>query len=149
MPTPHKHAEVIKAWADGQEIEYCQGGKWFESLVPTWREEREYRIKPKPAAPKWPQTTMTDEEIMIAMDYSSKSNGGPWRAIANQAIVHECSTGALVPADKVREIEAKARAEGAKSSLDPIDVIEATWRHLKSFPVSREDIQIILLKAAK
>ena len=112
MPTPHKHAEVIKAWADGQEIEYCQGGKWFESLVPTWREEREYRIKPEPAAPKWPQTTMPPE-AMSALHYNDPTHTDLWK-FANGVIAHECSTSALVPADKVREIEAKARAEGVK-----------------------------------
>ena len=109
----------------------------------------EYRIKPEPAATKYPQTTMTDEEIMVAMDYSSKSNGGPWRAIANQAIVHECRTGALVPADKVREIEAKARAEGMRQGMNPVHVIEATWNHMKLGRLDPETIQIILLQAAK
>lgn len=156
MPAPHKHAEVIHAFADGAKVQVRLNGAehWQETKFPDFCDECEYRIKPEPAAPKWPQTTMAEDSILSAW-YNGNDVRGPsaeiWAMIrvANAAIAHACETGALVPADKVREIEAKARAEGAKSALDPIDVIEATWRHLKSFPVSREDIQIILLKAAK
>lgn len=51
MKTPHKHAEFIKAWADGAEIEYrthdtiqwhpiFKGWSWDNNVV-------EYRIKPE------------------------------------------------------------------------------------------------------
>ena len=51
MGKPHKHAELIKAWADGAEIQFK-----FEHLaewqtlndVPRWDERIEYRIKPEP-----------------------------------------------------------------------------------------------------
>ena len=48
----HKHAELIKAWADGAEIEcYCRfTSRWFYKPNPNWSESLEYRIKPKP---KW------------------------------------------------------------------------------------------------
>ena len=46
---PHKHAELIKAWADGAKIEM----KWSEHTwnaqeYPQWYPENEYRIKPEP-----------------------------------------------------------------------------------------------------
>ena len=46
---PHKHAELIKAWADGAEIEVYQPafGRW-EEAEPTWHTSFEYRIKPEP-----------------------------------------------------------------------------------------------------
>lgn len=46
MNKPHKHAELIKAWADGAEIE-CQTerGMWEPVADPGWYEEVEYRIK--------------------------------------------------------------------------------------------------------
>ena len=50
MKTPHKHADLIKAWADGAEIEtrpYSDAG-WFPLEEPHWHVEREYRIKPEP-----------------------------------------------------------------------------------------------------
>ena len=53
MKTPHKHAELIKAWADGAEIEFrthdtiqwhplFSGWAWDTAIV------SEYRIKPEP-----------------------------------------------------------------------------------------------------
>ena len=53
---PHKHAELIKAWADGAEIQqrnfYYAPRKWSDWLVfnGTWIDEdsTEYRIKPEP-----------------------------------------------------------------------------------------------------
>lgn len=44
---PHKHAELIKAWADGAEIQYYEIDKWVD-CVPEWDEDYEYRIKPEP-----------------------------------------------------------------------------------------------------
>lgn len=47
--TPHRHADIIKAWADGEEIEMRdRSGKWLyvTSDCPSWLAE-EYRIKPK------------------------------------------------------------------------------------------------------
>jgi len=50
---PHKHAELIKAWADGAVVEWkcSQGGTWHQlkdimSLVKY--DSVEYRIKPEP-----------------------------------------------------------------------------------------------------
>ena len=47
---PHKHAELIKAWADGAEIErYDHEDKdWLDDEQPLWYEADEYRIKPEP-----------------------------------------------------------------------------------------------------
>jgi hypothetical protein len=53
MKTPHKHAELIKAWADGAEIEYrthetiewkpvFKGWSWDSTIALA------YRIKPEP-----------------------------------------------------------------------------------------------------
>lgn len=50
MGTPHKHAEIIKAWADGAEIEMRSqlvcSNKWLACPQPEWRVGFEYRIKP-------------------------------------------------------------------------------------------------------
>lgn len=49
MPTPHKHAAQIKAWADGATIEYENApGDWLVSNHPSWDPFTEYRIKPEP-----------------------------------------------------------------------------------------------------
>lgn len=50
MKTRHKHAELIKEWADGAEIEYWSPtyGRWQESITITWDVNYQYRIKPEP-----------------------------------------------------------------------------------------------------
>lgn len=50
MGQPHKHAELIKAWADGAIIEHFRVGfGWDECSynTPCWSPETKYRIKPK------------------------------------------------------------------------------------------------------
>lgn len=56
LRTPHKHAELIKAWADGAEIEVfsTSSSKWYTTRDPHWDSEKTYRIKPEPPKPhKW------------------------------------------------------------------------------------------------
>jgi hypothetical protein len=50
---PHKHAEVIKAWADGAEIEAHNSLGWhpLTSPYPEWRGAISYRIKPASPSP--------------------------------------------------------------------------------------------------
>jgi len=50
MPTPHKHAKIIKAWADGHTIQMqYEDGTWHDLKLnsPSW-EAIDYRIKPEP-----------------------------------------------------------------------------------------------------
>ena len=51
MRTPHKHAEIIKAWADGAQVQ-CRNNvdpEWKDiGHNPCWFEEIQYRIKPEP-----------------------------------------------------------------------------------------------------
>lgn len=50
MSTPHKHAALIKAWADGAEIEFLPSGSsvWWSYQRPCWDWDGDYRIKPEP-----------------------------------------------------------------------------------------------------
>lgn len=49
---PHKHAELIKAWADGAEIQLLDdNGIWLdfrEGDTPAWNPAYKYRVKPQP-----------------------------------------------------------------------------------------------------
>ena len=51
MGTKHKHAEVIKAWADGEAIEsrFRNEEKWRDCAAsgPGWWDQVDYRVKPK------------------------------------------------------------------------------------------------------
>lgn len=52
MGTPHKHAEAIKAWADGAKIEYRRSPQhhWEPAYDnrPHWLHDFEYRAKSEP-----------------------------------------------------------------------------------------------------
>lgn len=51
MKQPHKHAEVIKAWADGAEIQWFEDYAWHDwvwSHAPAFMHHDEYRIKHEP-----------------------------------------------------------------------------------------------------
>lgn len=47
---PRVHAELIKAWADGAEIQFYSEGvnKWLNVGKPEWKPCTQYRIKPEP-----------------------------------------------------------------------------------------------------
>lgn len=49
MGQPHKHAEVIKAWADGEEVQYSLDGLvWTDLPNPLFaNSDAKYRVKPK------------------------------------------------------------------------------------------------------
>ena len=49
MSKPHKHAELIKQWADGAEIEWYNElhREWLDIKNPLWNRDRKYRVKPK------------------------------------------------------------------------------------------------------
>lgn len=51
MKQPHKHAEAIKAWADGAQIQtrFATDDEWVDVCsTPSWYEDLEYRVKPEP-----------------------------------------------------------------------------------------------------
>ena len=50
MTKPHKHAALIKAWADGAEIviRWREDEPWQNCTAPRWDQDCEYRIKPEP-----------------------------------------------------------------------------------------------------
>jgi hypothetical protein len=53
MMTKHKHCDLIKAWADGAEIQstWLGGNDWEDDLFPTWAINKVYRIKPEERKP--------------------------------------------------------------------------------------------------
>jgi 3',5'-cyclic AMP phosphodiesterase CpdA len=47
---PHKHAALIKAWADGAQIQHHHQfeDRWDDVDNPRWLDDHNYRIKPEP-----------------------------------------------------------------------------------------------------
>lgn len=91
---PRKHSEIIKAWADGKQIQYYDGlcDTWLDIDNPDWCENQSYRVKPEVVKPKWPETTLSDVSLMYA--YRSSVHG--LRDAANSAIYHALETGQVV-----------------------------------------------------
>ncbi len=78
----HKHAELIKAWADGAVIEYkVHNGGWVALEHPSWDDHNEYRIKPTQPVVRWKwayqfntfwyesEQFFTEEEIQFVGNY--------------------------------------------------------------------------------
>ena len=69
MSKQHKHADLIKAWADGAKIQFRSKGEWLDVLSPCWINAYEYRVTP---VKKWtPKYRLVVAEIG---DNSSNSN---------------------------------------------------------------------------
>jgi len=67
--TPHKHATVIKAYANGARIESRRNSEqnWIEITNPSFDLEYEYRIKPEKPKPRFK-----------IGDYVRKLSGSEW-----------------------------------------------------------------------
>lgn len=115
---PHRHAEVIKQWADGIAVQVrCPGQDWDDILrshTPVWDKNNEYRVKPEPPAKVYPVTQMTPNELFEAFDYVESLPAEALAHVANAALRHAVDAGQLVDprtymAD-VRELAANRNA---------------------------------------
>ena len=88
---PHIHAEMIKAWEDGEAIEFSGKGKeyWNAADFPSWSVALDYRIKKEPTYPK---TSMHHKDIREIYN-NSIVHGDAITAIANEAIKHFITSG--------------------------------------------------------
>lgn len=64
MNNPHKHADLIKAWADGAKIQYQgESGNWRDcTRNPSWDPCVKYRIKPEPVVVKYRRYLSKDKD---------------------------------------------------------------------------------------
>ena len=72
----HKHAELIKAWADGAEIQVKACNLvWEDRENPYWATDREYRIKPeeKQTVVRWKWAYKTDNSWVEMTRFMSES----------------------------------------------------------------------------
>lgn len=101
MNKPHKWAEVIKAAADGQTIQ------WKPNAESEWSDYEpehafatfawqfgEYRVKPP--APKWPETTMDPNVLYEIFRDHQGSYTQSCVMVANAVLAHALETGQVV-----------------------------------------------------
>lgn len=58
MNKPHVHKEIIIAYANGANIQYCEFGTWKDIDAPSFRPSCEYRIKPE-----YPVTSLSMDDL--------------------------------------------------------------------------------------
>lgn len=95
MKTPHKNADLIKAWADGAEIEFrwdCLDD-WRRITAPRWDQTGDYRIKPEPK----PDVVRYSKITFAGWDYISNYES----ASANLKLIFDGDTGELKDAEVI------------------------------------------------
>lgn len=71
---PHKHAEVIRAYADGHDIQMYGTSSWVDTEYPIFAEEYQYRVKPEPKKHKYRVALLRDgDEIWTYTEENGKS----------------------------------------------------------------------------
>jgi|GEM_PF-1687279 len=69
----HKHSDLIKAWADGAEIEYYDDFMWQPAKNPSWSLSGQYRVKPEPKPKEYYDEDTFDVQYLYA--YNDTKNG--------------------------------------------------------------------------
>jgi len=98
---PHKHAELIKAWADGAEIQVrvSTGGPWqsFKGTeYPLFYDEYFYRVKPT-----------ASQSVELFADCGTSERGGNWRVTGvggykpNMRLSFDPDSGELLSVEKL------------------------------------------------
>lgn len=124
----HKHAELIKAWADGAVIQYRspddKNNWWMDFMrgsAPSWVEDMEYRVKPP--APEYPRSAISDMALSEAWGAANRGpspfDGRIAKACADAAVRHEYETQAAVPMADVQEVARNlAKESSAAKTLE-------------------------------
>lgn len=99
MKTPHKHAELIKAWADGAEIEARESDthKWGKCSQPAWVDFYQYRIKPEPRPNLEVYARVTNNGVNSSFGWT-----GFGEKSANIALTFDAETGFLKAAEVLK-----------------------------------------------
>jgi hypothetical protein len=125
---PHPHAEVIKAWADGAQVQfqYYATKEWGDDNSPQFHVERQYRVKPEKV---YPVTRMAHSEMFTVYashlrckhGYNSVTAETSGLAeVANAALRHAIDADQVVPMAEVQEVARnlnKRRYERAERAL--------------------------------
>lgn len=86
MNQPHKHKDVIIAWANGEQIEFRDPDysmEWQPIKNPSWLADTEYRVKPKEEIHSFRVALMHNTNVYFTTTVDSKEEGSnmekhPW-----------------------------------------------------------------------
>ena len=110
---PHKHAALIKAWADGAEIEcfYTVFKDWLVVEKPSWDVDLNYRIKPTKPKDKHMEALIVLSPFAGPLLYAAAPNE------ANCVLVFDGTSNKLIKAEVKSLKEApKQASEGFRNS---------------------------------
>ena len=93
---PHKHAELIKRWADGAEIQYRavpDYGEWIDARSNNfiWDNNAEYRIKPEV------------KKTVVRWKWAYKNSFGRWIEVEQFYAEHELDPTEFVRLEYTRQ----------------------------------------------
>jgi len=89
-PVPHVHAAIIKAWADGAQIErFHEAQGWYKIEFPCWDTSVKYRIKEAPKPDILHETSITLSPFAGPLLYPASPKE------ANCVLVFDGTTGKL------------------------------------------------------
>ena len=111
--TPHVHAEAIKAWADGAEIEFFSSTfkEWIITIEPSWYADLSYRIK---------QSKPKDKHMEALIVLSSHAGPMLYAAApdeANCVLVFDGTSNKLIKVEVKSPVEASKRASELFDSM--------------------------------
>ena len=92
----HKHAELIKQWADNQDLEFeylSAHDDWRSTECPKWGLCTEYRIKTSAPGRVYPVTKMRWDDFSLALPLSIEVDLFACETVANAAIKHAINAG--------------------------------------------------------
>ena len=92
----HKHAELIKAWADGAEIQIFSKlfKEWQFISEPDWNKDYQYRIKPEPNPDVVEYLRVGRRTYSSTLEWSSTR--------ANLKLIYDGETGDLKGAEVIK-----------------------------------------------
>lgn len=94
----HKHADLIKAWADGAEVQYQKcDGTWGRARTPAWELDYKFRIKPK--------TKLVEETMWAKFIHDLRGNPFLVGYIWVKTGEIPCSPGFAKVPDMIRQVE--------------------------------------------
>lgn len=112
MKKPRKHADLIKAWADGAEIEVRMANRWVLAINPAFDEKMEYRIKPTSTIPD----SWEDLEVCEGYWVDERSKVRQFKGVPSNA--HKCT------------FPTKELAEASVAQAQLIQLRNKTWENL-------------------
>lgn len=117
-----KHAELIRAWLDGAQIQYLlrSMNRWVDTEKPNFEESEEFRIKPVEPERVYPKTQMEPSDLVRVWHHAEGGTATMLREVANDVLRHACNSGQIVTREEFNRAvgDRKARDMSVARAVD-------------------------------